>query len=79
MFNKVFNKVAQMVLVFTVVIGMGYSPDGATGVQARILGERAAIADVQRQVNSTPVKILRKSYFVEETGRVRWLVEAETY
>ena len=64
-------------LVAVVVFGMGYAPDGTTGVQARILGERAAISDIQRQVNGAPIKVLRKTHFVEETGRVRWIVEAE--
>ena len=64
-------------LIAVIVIGTGYAPDGATGVQARILGERAAIADIQHHVNGASIKVLRKAHFVEETGRVRWIVEAE--
>lgn len=77
MLNKLLSHV--MIAVLTVVIGMGYAPDGATGIQARILGEKAAMANARAQVGGKVVKVLRKSYFVEPSGRVRWLVECETY
>lgn len=76
MLNKLISHV--MVAVLTVVIGMGYAPEGSTGIQAKILGETAAMADARAQVGGKRVKLLRKSYFIEPSGRIRWLVECET-
>lgn len=79
MFDKVINILMQGILVFTVIIGVGYSPEGSTGIQARILGERAAIANAQAQGGSGRYKVLNKTFAKGEDGRIKWIVEVEKY
>lgn len=71
MIKKVIN-----LLVLAIVVGIGYAPEGETGIAAKIHGEQAAIVDARVKAGGA-IKVLEKKYAVDKFGRTVFIVTAE--